>query len=110
MLGRDVTATWLNYLANNQDTIGECIGDVDSGDGTNSPREFLDAAIDWLQQFASTTNGNPIQNVVFDFGDGKPVAGGMIRLVDVHKAFGPKRVLNGFTPLLGNPYHATERL
>jgi hypothetical protein len=58
MLGRDVVAAWLNYLANNHDTTGNCVGTVDSGDGTNTPREFLDAAIDWLQQFASTSNSD----------------------------------------------------
>ena len=56
MLGRDLVATWLNYLANNDETIGECIGDVDSSDGTSDPREFIDAAIDWMQQFASDKN------------------------------------------------------
>jgi len=54
MLGRDMVATWLNYLANNQETIGECIGDVSGV--TNTPREYLDAAIDWMQQFASDQN------------------------------------------------------
>jgi len=63
MLGRDVVATWLNYLANNQDSTGNCIGGVDSGDGTNTPQEFLNAAIDWLQQFAATDNGNASQNL-----------------------------------------------
>jgi hypothetical protein len=54
MLGRDMVATWLNYLANNEESVGECIGDV-SGP-TNTPREYLDAAIDWMQQFASDQN------------------------------------------------------
>ncbi len=58
MLGRDMVATWLNYLANNQGDgdNGNCIGTVDGA--TNSPREFLDAAIDWMQQFASTSNAD----------------------------------------------------
>ncbi|HEY6661310.1 MAG TPA: hypothetical protein VIZ66_00145, partial [Sphingomicrobium sp.] len=58
MLGRDMVATWLNYLANNQGEgdNGNCIGTVDGA--TNSPREFLDAAIDWMQQFASTSNSD----------------------------------------------------
>ena len=59
MLGRDVVAAWLNYLANNpDDTTGNCIGTVDPNDGKVSPREYLDAAIDWLQQFASTGNAD----------------------------------------------------
>ena len=59
MLGRDVVAAWLNYLANNPDgDTGNCIGTVDPNDGTNTPREYLDAAIDWLQQFASTGNAD----------------------------------------------------
>jgi uncharacterized repeat protein (TIGR01451 family) len=68
MLGRDMVATWLNYLANNQDTTGECIGDVSGA--TNTPREYLDAAIDWMQQFASTTNGTAAQNLVSSYHDG----------------------------------------
>ena len=58
MLGRDMVATWLNYLANNQGEgdNGNCIGTV--AGATNSPREFLDAAIDWMQQFASTSNAD----------------------------------------------------
>ena len=56
MLGRDMVATWLNYLANNQDGTGNCIGTVDGV--TSSPREYLDAAIDWMQQFASTSNAD----------------------------------------------------
>jgi hypothetical protein len=70
MLGRDVVATWLNYLANNQDSTGNCIGGVDSGDGTNTPQEFLNAAIDWLQQFAATDNGNASQNLTISYHDG----------------------------------------
>ena len=72
MLGRDVVATWLNYLANNQESDGGlCVGDVDSSDGTNTPREFLDAAIDWLQQFAATDNGaNLNQNLANSYHDG----------------------------------------
>ena len=58
MLGRDVVATWLNYLANNPgDDTFNCIGDV-SGTTTNTPQEFLDAAIDWLQEFASVANNH----------------------------------------------------
>jgi hypothetical protein len=47
MLGRDVVATWLNYLANNPDGVtGDCIGtEADSV----SARSYLNDAIDWLQ-------------------------------------------------------------
>lgn len=48
MLGRDMVATWLNFLA------GNAIGDEsDSG----SPHHFLDDSIDWMQIFSGTTNG-----------------------------------------------------
>ena len=58
-----MVATWLNYLANNPGSdTGNCVGGVDSGDGTNSPREFLDAAIDWMQQFASDANSTTASN------------------------------------------------
>jgi hypothetical protein len=70
MLGRDVVATWLNYLANNDGTTGECIGGVNSSDGTNTPHEFIDAAVDWLQQFASTTNSTSANNLVNSYHDG----------------------------------------
>ena len=70
MLGRDMVATWLNYLANNQETTGECIGDVSGA--TNTPREYLDAAIDWMQQFASdqnSSNNGTNQNTSFHDGN-----------------------------------------
>jgi len=71
MLGRDVVAAWLNYLANNPDNdTGNCVGPVDSGDGTNSPREFIDAAVDWLQQFASDANSNAANNLINSYHDG----------------------------------------
>jgi hypothetical protein len=72
MLGRDMVATWLNYLANNSDTTDQCIGGVNSADGTNTPREYLDAAIDWMQQFASNQNSSSNgtnQNTSFHDGD-----------------------------------------
>jgi uncharacterized repeat protein (TIGR01451 family) len=70
MLGRDVVATWLNYLANNQESGGgNCIGGV--GGATNTPQEYLNAAIDWLQQFAATDNGaNLNQNLANTYHDG----------------------------------------
>jgi len=57
MLGRDMVATWLNYLANNEETTGECIGSV-ADDGVTSVREYLDGAIDWMQALASDDNNN----------------------------------------------------
>ncbi len=48
MLGRDVVATWLNYLAGNP--IG---GAAD----TNSPTHFIEDAVDWLQTFAGVNGG-----------------------------------------------------
>jgi uncharacterized repeat protein (TIGR01451 family) len=49
ILGRDVVATWLNYLADNG------IGDASD---PNSPRHFLNDAIDWFQRYASDANNN----------------------------------------------------
>ena len=47
MLGRDVVATWLNYLANNPDGVtGQCLGTA--GDSV-SALNYLNDAIDWLQ-------------------------------------------------------------
>ena len=51
MLGRDVVATWLNYLAGNP--IG------DAGDSA-SPKHYINDAVNWLQTFGGTAgNGNP---------------------------------------------------
>ena len=58
-LGRDVVATWLNYLA------GNGIGDASD---IESPRHFIDDAVDWLQTFGDANNGsggntvNPMEN------------------------------------------------
>jgi uncharacterized repeat protein (TIGR01451 family) len=57
MVGRDVVATWLNFLANNPNGSEDCIGQVDN-DGRIDPREAIDAAVDWLQQFASNKNAD----------------------------------------------------
>ncbi|WP_296678923.1 hypothetical protein, partial [Novosphingobium sp.] len=76
MLGRDVVATWLNFLANNQENDGDptCIGGI-ANDGAIAPREAIDAAIDWLQQFASTTNSaNSNTNMTTSFHDGNSQA------------------------------------
>ena len=57
MLGRDVVATWLNYLAGNP--IGN---DAD----TNSPQHFINDAVDWLQTFAGVSGGISNKTEVFD--------------------------------------------
>ena len=52
LIGRDLVATWLNYLAGNP------VGDDDPSDGHYSPRESIDDAIAWLKLFGDTgSNG-----------------------------------------------------
>ena len=51
-IGRDVVATWLNYLAGNP------VGDV-ADDGFYSPKEAIDDAIDYLQIFGDKNNAKP---------------------------------------------------
>ena len=51
MLGRDVVATWLNYLAGNN--VG-----TDSGDTDHSPKHFISDAVDWLQTFGDSNASN----------------------------------------------------
>jgi len=46
VLGRDVVATWLNYLA------GNSIGDGSAG----TPKHYVDEAIDWLQITADSNS------------------------------------------------------
>ena len=56
-IGRDVVATWLNYLAGNDIT----------GTG-DDPQHFIDDAIDWLQVYgdASPSNTNdPLEIAMF---------------------------------------------
>ena len=57
MLGRDVVATWLNYLAGNP--IG---GEAD----VNSPQHFINDAVDWLQTFAGVSGGTSNKTEVCD--------------------------------------------
>ncbi|MGC1269079.1 MAG: DUF11 domain-containing protein [Croceibacterium sp.] len=57
MLGRDVVATWLNYLAGNP--IGT---DADA----NSPAHFLQDAVDWLQTFGDGSGSNTYIDESFD--------------------------------------------
>ena len=56
-IGRDVVATWLNYLAGN--------GIGDAGD-TQSPHHFIDDAIDYLQIFGDSAAGNGSLVETFD--------------------------------------------
>ena len=57
MLGRDVVATWLNYLAGNP---------IGSEADTNSPQHFINDAVDWLQTFAGVSGGTSNKTEVFD--------------------------------------------
>ena len=50
-IGRDVVATWLNFLAGNP------IGDASD---TGSPQHFIDDAIDYLQIFGIPTTATPM--------------------------------------------------
>jgi hypothetical protein len=55
MVNRDVVATWLNYLAgNNIDTDGNPATPADAG----SPEDWLDQAIDWLENTGATVKSN----------------------------------------------------
>ena len=56
-IGRDVVATWLNYLAGN--------GIGDAGD-VQSPHHFIDDAIDYLQIFGDATAGDGVLTETFD--------------------------------------------
>jgi hypothetical protein len=58
-IGRDLVATWLNYLAGNP------VGDVED-DGFYSPREAINDAIDYLQIFGDSSNSNLDTNDTFD--------------------------------------------
>ena len=58
-VGRDVVATWLNFLAGND------IDNPGTGDDLVNPQHFIDDAIDWLQVYgdASPLNiNNPLED------------------------------------------------
>ena len=59
-IGRDVVATWLNYLS------GAGIGTVDSGDGAYSPKEAINDAINYLQIFGDLSSSNAASSETFD--------------------------------------------
>src|SRR5690606_1913968 len=63
MLGRDVVATWLNYLAGNN--IDPTSGDA--ANIANAPRHFIDDAVDWFQEFASDENDSGVDFATFEF-------------------------------------------
>lgn len=54
VVGRDLVATWLNYLAGNP------IGEIDGTDGAYSPKEAIQDAIDFLQTYGDNTFHNGI--------------------------------------------------
>ena len=69
MLGRDMVATWLNSLAGNN------IGDAADPE---SPKHYLDDAIDWMQIFSGTNNPPPPANLTETF-DTFKMAGNAIK-------------------------------
>ncbi len=56
MLGRDVVATWLNYLAGND--IG-----TDSGNSDHSPKHFISDAVDWMQTWGGKSGNGAANNL-----------------------------------------------
>jgi hypothetical protein len=59
-IGRDVVASWLNYLS------GAGVGTFDSGDGAYSPKEAIRDAINYLQIFGDSNNSNAASTETFD--------------------------------------------
>ncbi|MCL6729679.1 DUF11 domain-containing protein [Sphingomonas hankyongi] len=51
MLGRDMVASWLNYLQ------GSGFGDPADASDTHSPAHYLNDAIDWMQIYSGTNSG-----------------------------------------------------
>ena len=67
VLGRDVVATWLNFLAGNPiegDDSNTSMG------GHQDVKFYLDEAIDWLKEFTTNHSGNPIGNGTVAAGGG----------------------------------------
>jgi hypothetical protein len=65
MLGRDMVASWLNYLQ------GSGFGDASD---TQSPHHYLDDAIDWMQIYSGTNNGGTTETF-----DKLKISGGAIK-------------------------------
>ncbi|PKB25715.1 putative repeat protein (TIGR01451 family) [Novosphingobium kunmingense] len=53
ILGRDVIASWLNYLA------GNGINNPGTADDSKNPQHFIQDAVNYLQAFAGTQDGKP---------------------------------------------------
>jgi hypothetical protein len=75
-IGRDVVATWLNYLS------GAGIGDASDG---GSPHHFIDDAVDYLQIFGDSNNSNATGNL--DTGDVFDTYSSSHKKVDTSTAF-----------------------
>ncbi len=88
MLGRDMVATWLNFLALNP--IGS---DADA----NSPKHFLNDAIDWMQTFgdksASTTTFDAME--LFDSYAATNAPGGGHAAVKTSSTFWNSNIVDG---------------
>ncbi|MXO76098.1 hypothetical protein GRI40_12815 [Altererythrobacter aerius] len=64
-LGRDVVATWLNYLAGNNIDPTDM---SDPGNIANAPRHYIDDAVAWLQKFSSSSSPSDADFATFMFG------------------------------------------
>ncbi|MGX7950923.1 hypothetical protein ACWPM1_00005, partial [Tsuneonella sp. HG249] len=62
-IGRDVVATWLNYLGGNN--IDPTSSDPDNI--ANAPKHYIDDAINWLQEFASSADNDVAPFARFQF-------------------------------------------
>ena len=67
-LGRDVVATWLNFLAGNN--INATSGDADNI--ANAPALYIDEAVAWLQEYSSVAMDASVDCTVFAWDD--PIA------------------------------------
>ena len=68
MLGRDMVASWLNYLQ------GSGFGDASD---PNSPTHYMDDAIDWMQIYSGTNSGGTTETF-----DKLKITGGAIKTSD----------------------------